>query len=107
MIISGGVNIYPVDIEEVFMKHPDISEVAVIGVPHDKWGETPLLLALRKDGAAVSETDLMNWGNEQLAKYQRVSGVEFRDAFPRNALDKILKRELRLHYWEGRESEIV
>lgn len=107
MVISGGVNIYPVDIEEVFMKHPDISEVAVIGVPHEKWGETPLLLALLKEGATASEPEVMNWGNERLAKYQRVSGVEFRDAFPRNALDKIMKRELREPYWKGRDSEIA
>ena len=107
MVISGGVNIFPIDIEEVFMQHPDVLEVAVIGIPHEKWGETPMLLALTKDGATTSEAEIMRWGNARLAKYQRVSGVEFRNSFPRNAFDKIMKRELREPYWEGRESDIV
>ena len=107
MIISGGVNIFATDIEEAFIKHADVSEVAAIGVPHEKWGETPLLLAILNDGAAVSEADLMAWGNEQLGRFQRVSAVEFRAAFPRNALDKILKRELREPYWEGQERDIA
>ncbi|MBI09868.1 MAG: AMP-dependent synthetase [Rhodospirillaceae bacterium] len=107
MVISGGVNIFPIDIEEVFMQHPEILEVAVIGIPHDKWGETPLLLALMRDSAEVSETEVMEWGNQRLAKYQRVFDVEFRDNFPRNAFDKIMKRELREPYWEGRDSDIV
>ena len=89
------------------MQHPEILEVAVIGIPHDKWGETPLLLALMRDSAEVSETEVMEWGNQRLAKYQRVFDVEFRDSFPRNAFDKIMKRELREPYWEGRDSDIV
>ncbi|MEC9152717.1 MAG: AMP-binding protein [Pseudomonadota bacterium] len=107
MVISGGVNIFPIDIEEVFMQHPEVLEVAVIGIPHEKWGETPLLLALMKSGAASAEEEIMVWGNARLAKYQRVSGVEFRKCFPRNAFDKIMKRKLREPYWEGRESDIV
>ena len=107
MIISGGVNIFPIDIEEVFMAHLEVSEVAVIGVPHEKWGETPLLLALMKEGAQVSEAALMTWGNERLGRYQRVPGVEYRADFPRNALEKIVKRELRVPYWQGRDSELV
>jgi long-chain acyl-CoA synthetase len=107
MIISGGINVFPIDIEEVFMQHDEVSEVAVIGVPHEKWGETPLLLALMKDGATSSEAALMAWGNDKLSGYQRVCDVEFREAFPRNALDKILKRELREPYWTGRDSELV
>lgn len=107
MILSGGVNVYPIDIEDVFMRHPEVLEVAAIGVPHEKWGETPLLLAIMRPGARTSERDLLAWGNERLAKYQRVSAVEFRSAFPRNALDKILKRELRQPYWAGRSSDLV
>ncbi|MBM3491489.1 MAG: AMP-binding protein [Alphaproteobacteria bacterium] len=107
MILSGGVNIYPIDIEEAFMQHPEVLEVACIGVPHERWGETPILLALMKPGAKVDAAGLLAWGNARLAKYQRVARVEFRASFPRNALDKILKRELREPYWRGRPSDIV
>lgn len=106
MIISGGVNIFATDIEAAFIKHAAVSEVAAIGVPHEKWGETPLLLAILNEGASVNEADLMAWGNAQLGRFQRVSAVEIRDAFPRNALDKILKRELREPYWKGQERDI-
>ena len=106
MIISGGINVYAVDIENVFMRRPDVIDVAAIGVPHEKWGETPLLLAIMRAGAATSEAELMAWGNERLGKTQRVSAVEFRPSFPRNTLDKILKRELRAPYWRGHERDI-
>jgi long-chain acyl-CoA synthetase len=106
MIISGGVKIYAVDLEDVFMQHPDVLEVAAIGIPHDKWGETPLLLAILRDGATVSEGQLCDWGNDRLGKAQRVSRVEFRKNFPRNALEKILKRELRAGYWRGMSRDI-
>lgn len=99
MIISGGVKIYAVDLEEVFAAHPDVLEVAAIAIPHEKWGETPLLLAIIKPSAAISEDDLRDWGNQQLGKAQRVSRVEFRTSFPRNALDKVVKRTLREPYW--------
>ena len=99
MIISGGVKVYAVDLEQVFMGHPDVLEAAAIGIPHEKWGETPLLLAIMKSSARVSEEELKEWGNKQLGKAQRVSRVEFRSSFPRNALDKIVKRTLREAYW--------
>jgi acyl-CoA synthetase (AMP-forming)/AMP-acid ligase II len=101
MINSGGVKIYSIDLEEVFIGHPDVLEVAAIGIPHEKWGETPLLLAIMKPSARISEDELMEWGNKQLGKTQRVARVEFRSTFPRNALDKIVKRELRSPYWRG------
>ena len=107
MIISGGVNLFPSDIEEIFMAHEAVSEVAVIGIPHARWGETPLLLVIMREGAGIGEDELMAWGNERLGRHQRGAAVEFRDAFPRNAFDKIMKRELRAPYWAGRESEIV
>jgi acyl-CoA synthetase (AMP-forming)/AMP-acid ligase II len=106
MMISGGVKIYAVDLEDVFMQHPDVLEVAAIGIPHDKWGETPLLLAILRDGGTVSEGQLCDWGNDRLGKAQRVSRVEFRKSFPRNALEKILKRELRAGYWRGLSRDI-
>jgi acyl-CoA synthetase (AMP-forming)/AMP-acid ligase II len=103
MIISGGINIFAVDIEEVLSKHPDVSDCAVIGVPHEKWGETPLALVLLAPGATATEEAVKEWLNPQLAKYQRVQRLEFRTDLPRNAMGKVLKRELRTPYWEGRE----
>ena len=99
MIKSGGINVYASDIEEVFMRHPDVVEVAAIGVPHEKWVETPLLLAIMRDGATTSDTELMEWGNNRLGKWQRVHAVEFRTEFPRATHDKVLKRALRDPYW--------
>jgi long-chain acyl-CoA synthetase len=100
MIVSGGLNVFASDIEEVFLQHPEILDVAVIAVPHEKWGETPLALVRPRPGAAATEDDLKAWANGRLAKHQRVNAVELRDEdFPRNALGKVLKRQLRLPYW--------
>lgn len=106
MIKSGGINIFGSDIEEVFMRHPDVRECAAIGAPHDKWGETPILLAIMRDGAQATEQQLMEWGNARLGKWQRVSQVEFRTEFPRATHDKVLKRALRDPYWAGRDKKI-
>jgi long-chain acyl-CoA synthetase len=100
MIVSGGVNVFASDIEEVFVQHPDVYEVAVIAVPHQKWIETPLALVRLRPGASVTGDKLKEWVNGRVAKHQRVIGVEFRGKpFPRNALGKLLKRELREPYW--------
>jgi long-chain acyl-CoA synthetase len=99
MIKSGGINVYASDIEDLFMRHPDVVEVAAIGIPHEKWVETPILLAIMREGSMISAEDLRSWGNAQLGKWQRVSAVEFRTEFPRATHDKILKRALRDPYW--------
>ena len=100
MIVSGGVNVFASDIEEVFLQHADVHEVAVIAVPHEKWIETPLALVRLRPEAAVTEDELKDWVNLRVAKHQRVSGLEFREEeFPRNALGKLLKRQLREPYW--------
>jgi len=98
MIISGGINIFPGDIEEVLSQHPEVQDCTVIGVSDEKWGETPVALVILYVGASVSESDLLPWLNSQLAKYQRVSKIVFRDEFPRNALGKVLKKDLRREY---------
>lgn len=98
MIISGGINIFPGDIEEVLAKHPEVQDCTVVGVSDEKWGETPMALVILYEGASVSESDLLPWLNSQLAKYQRVSKIVFRDEFPRNALGKVLKKDLRQEY---------
>jgi acyl-CoA synthetase (AMP-forming)/AMP-acid ligase II len=102
MIITGGFNVFPKDIEEVIMRHPDVVDATVIGVPHEKWGETPLALVIRREGAKTTEDMLAEWINQNVAKHQRVAGVEFRDALPRNLLGKVLKRQLREYYWSRR-----
>jgi acyl-CoA synthetase (AMP-forming)/AMP-acid ligase II len=96
MIISGGVNIYPKDIEEVLYTHPAVLETAVIGAPDEKWGENVKAFVVLKSGDTVSEEELIAFCNERLAKFQRIKELEFLDTLPRNPSGKILKRELRL-----------
>jgi acyl-CoA synthetase (AMP-forming)/AMP-acid ligase II len=96
MILSGGQNIYPADIEAVLKTHEAVFDCAVIGIPHEKWGETPLGLVVRRDGhEAIAAESLREWANAQLGKQQRLSRVEFVADLPRNPNGKLLKRELR------------
>ena len=89
LIISGGVNVYPRDIEEIVAQHPAVREVAVFGVPSEKWGETPVAAVTLKQQDAVTETDLRDWVNEHLeARYQRISAVMILEDFPRSAAGK-------------------
>ncbi|MGE0152215.1 MAG: class I adenylate-forming enzyme family protein [Reyranellaceae bacterium] len=106
MIKSGGINVYASDIEAAFMAHPQVREVAAIGIPHEKWGETPLLFAILQQGASLTEEELRDWGNRRLSKFQRVARVEFREDFPRANYDKVKKADLRAPYWAGRERAI-
>ena len=98
MILSGGQNIFPQDIEAVLIKHEAVNDVAVIGMKSERWGETPLAIVVREIGAPIEADDLIAWANSRLGKQQRISGVQFIDALPRNANGKILKRELRVTY---------
>jgi acyl-CoA synthetase (AMP-forming)/AMP-acid ligase II len=98
MILSGGQNIYPQDIETVLFKHTAVNDVAVIGVPSKKWGESPLAIIVPEGDADISPNTLQAWANDQLGKQQRLSGVVFTKALPRNPNGKILKRELRETY---------
>jgi len=96
MIDSGGIKVYPKDIEEVAARHPDVREVAVFGVPHERWGETPVAAVVLRAGATADAASLRDWINERVdARYQRVERVVLLDDFPRNAAGKTLKRELR------------
>jgi long-chain acyl-CoA synthetase len=100
LIISGGINIFPSDIEEVLLKHPEVQETAVIGIPHREWGECPLALVVKKNpDTPLTEADLAIWANARLAAYQRLKAVEFRLALPKNDFGKILKNELRKPYY--------
>jgi long-chain acyl-CoA synthetase len=103
MIISGGFNIYASDLEEKLLSHPDVADAAVIAVPSETWGETPLGLVVAREGASVDPADILEWTNAQLGKMQRLSAVELRDALPRSNVGKVLKQELRRAFWEGRK----
>lgn len=99
MIVSGGFNVFPSDLEAVVARHPAVLDATVVGIPHERWGETPLALVIRRPEADASATQIMEWANQRLAKHQRLGALEFRADFPRNALGKVLKKELRAPYW--------
>jgi acyl-CoA synthetase (AMP-forming)/AMP-acid ligase II len=107
MIDSGGVKVYPRDIEELLAAHPLVLEVAVFGIPHERWGETPLAMVVLKQPGAVSGPALKEWLDSRVsARYQRVHEVVVLEAFPRNAAGKVLKRVLREPYWAGRGTRV-
>jgi acyl-CoA synthetase (AMP-forming)/AMP-acid ligase II len=107
MIISGGENIYPAEIENVLMSHPAVADCAVIGVPDRKWGETPKAIVVR-DGTAgdIGERQIIGFCRDRLAHFKCPTSVEFTETIPRNPTGKVLKRELRAPYWAG-ESRAV
>ncbi|MFT5765048.1 MAG: long-chain acyl-CoA synthetase, partial [Saprospiraceae bacterium] len=95
MIIRGGLNVYPREVEEVMMKHEAVSLVAVYGIPHEEMGEEIKACVVLKAGAAVTETELMEWTKAHIAAYKYPRVVEIMDALPMSATGKILKKELR------------
>ena len=105
MIISGGENIYSIEVERVLAEHPAVAEVAVIGVPDDKWGE--VVKAVVSLEGEVTEADLIAWSRERLAAYKCPKTVDITDELPRNPTGKILKKDLRKPYWEGRDRATV
>lgn len=106
MIVSGGENIYPAEVENAMMKHPAVADVAVIGIPDDRWGEVPLAIVVRKPGVEVTEDDIVAFGRTQLAGFKTPKKVAWADALPRNPSGKILKKDLRAPYWVGRTRQV-
>ena len=105
LIISGGVNVYPRDIEEVVARHSAVAEVAVFGVAESRWGETPVAAVTLRKGEAAGAEEIKEWVNQRVeARYQKLSGVFVLDAFPRNAAGKTLRREIREMYSRSEES---
>lgn len=101
MIISGGFNVYPSDLEAVLQQHPDVFDAAVVGVPSVRWGETPVAFAVLKPNSQTSAAGLLEWVNERLGKMQRIATVEIVASLPRSAIGKVLKRELREAFQSG------
>lgn len=106
MIVSGGVNIYPAEIEAAILLHPVIQDVAVIGVPDDDFGEVPKAFCELKPGQHADAADILEHCRANLASYKRPKSIEFMRELPRNTMGKLLKRELREPYWKGRERKV-
>ena len=106
MIVSGGENVYPAEVENVLMAHPGIADVAVIGVPHEKWGETAKAVVVKAPGSDPSAEEIIEFSRQQLAKFKCPTSVDFVETLPRNPSGKVLKKDLRAPYWEGRERQV-
>ncbi|MGB3847312.1 MAG: fatty acid--CoA ligase [Sphingopyxis sp.] len=103
MIISGGENVYPAEVESAIFGHPAVQEVAVIGIPDAKWGETVKAVVVPKPGMSIDEGDIIAWARERIAAFKAPRSVDVIEALPRNASGKILRKDLRAPYWEGYE----
>ena len=106
MIVSGGEDVYPAEVENALMKHPAVCDVAVIGSAGERGGEGPLASVVRKPDVAVTEDDIIAFGRAQLAGFKTPKKVAWADALPRNPSGKILKKDLRAPYWEGRTRQV-
>ena len=106
VIITGGENVSSIEVEDVIFSHPDVAEVAVIGVPDDKWGETIKALVVKSDGSELTEDELIAFCKEKVARFKAPTSVEFRDELARTATGKLQKFKLRAPYWEGRERQV-
>jgi len=106
MIISGGENIYPKEVENILFSHPAIFEAAVIGVPDDTWGESVKAIVVLKPGSSSDEAEVIQYCKDNLASYKKPKSVEFVDVLPKTAAGKVLKRKLREPYWQNRKRSI-
>jgi acyl-CoA synthetase (AMP-forming)/AMP-acid ligase II len=101
MVISGGANVYPAEVEACLHEHPAVSDVAVIGVPDAEWGESVKAIVVRRAGSGAAGQELIDWCRGRIADYKRPRSVDFVDELPRDAAGKLLKRKIRAPYWEG------
>lgn len=106
MIVSGGENVYPAEVENALYGHPAIADVAVIGVPDERWGESVKAVVVLKPGASASAEDIVAYARERIAGYKLPKSIDFADTLPRNPTGKLLKRVLRAPYWEGRARQV-
>ncbi len=106
MIVTGGENVYPAEVENAIFGHPGVADVAVIGVPDDKWGEAVKAVVVAKPGTQPEASDILAHARKRIAGYKVPKSVDFVDVLPRNASGKVLKRDLRKPYWAGRERQV-
>jgi acyl-CoA synthetase (AMP-forming)/AMP-acid ligase II len=106
VIISGGENVSSIEVEDALYGHPAVAEAAVIGVPHDRWGETVKALVVLRPGSEASEAEVIEFCRARLAHFKCPTSVEFRESLPRTATGKLQKFRLRQSYWEGRERQV-
>lgn len=104
MLISGGFNVYPSDLEAILRRHPAVFDAAVVGVPSEQWGETPAAFVVRRPGHDALAGELLQWTNDQVGKTQRLGSLQFLDELPRSAIGKVLKTELRAAFAAKKES---
>ena len=106
MVVSGGENIYPREIENLLFEHPAVADAAVIGIPSEQWGESLLAFITLKPGESAVSDDIIEFCRSKLAGYKIPRQVEFIDVIPRNASGKVLKKDLREPYWENVERRV-
>jgi fatty-acyl-CoA synthase len=106
VIITGGENVSSIEVEDAIFSHPDVAEVAVIGVPDEKWGETIKALVVKAEGSSLTEQELIDYVKSKVARFKAPSSVEFRDVLARTATGKLQKFKLRAPYWEGRDRQV-
>ena len=106
MIISGGENVYPAEVENALYANPKVADVAVIGVPDEKWGEAVKACVVVKDGQELTEAELIADARTRIAGYKCPKSIDFIDALPRNPSGKILRKDLRAPYWAGKDRAV-
>ena len=106
MIVSGAENIYPAEVENALMSHREIVDAAVVGIPDDKWGEAVKGFVVLSEGADLEESEIISYARTQIAAYKCPRTIDFVSELPRNPSGKILRRELRDPYWEGKERQV-
>jgi fatty-acyl-CoA synthase len=106
VIISGGLNVYSLEVEQALNRMPGVAESAVVGIPHELWGEAVIAVVVPEPGVRLSETDVIAFSREQLAHFKAPQSVQFVTELPRNAMGKVDKKAIRAPYWVGREQAI-
>jgi acyl-CoA synthetase (AMP-forming)/AMP-acid ligase II len=106
VIISGGENVSSIEVEDAIFSHPEVAEVAVIGIPDEKWGEMVMALVVTADGSTLSSDDLIAYTRTKLAGYKCPKVIEFREALARTATGKLQKFKLREPYWDGKTKQV-
>ncbi len=106
MIISGGMNVYSVEVENALIEHPLVQEACVIGVPDEKWGEAVTAFVVLREGAALGGDELIAFAGKKLAAYSRPKRIEFAAEIPKTPYGKVDKKAIRGRFWQGRERQV-